>query len=120
MPDAEGVSPTPGKLVPTAAESPRMGRRIRLSKALAAMAKAKLKENESAPPGPRRCRLTQGEEAMLGGLKQRLRKMGVDLRKGDLLRAGLHVLANLDDARLQEAVAQLDGGGVSDPSQAVS
>lgn len=120
MPDAEGLSPPQGKLVPAAAEMPRTGRRIRLSKALAATAKARLKETEPAPPGPRRCRLTQAEEAMLDGLKLRLRKIGVDLRKGDLLRAGLHALANFDEARLRDAVAQLDDGGVSGPSQAVS
>jgi hypothetical protein len=86
------------------------------------MARAKSKEGESARPGgsSRRCRLTQAEEAMLGELKRRLRKMGVDLRKGDLLRAGLHALANFDDTKLQEAVAQLDGGSAADTTQAVS
>ena len=122
MPDAEGMSPTPGTFDPAAAESPRMGRRVRLSKVMAAMAKARSKGGESTQPraGSRRCRLTQAEEAMLSGLKQRLRKMGVELRKGDMLRAGLHALANCDDTRLQEAVAQLDGGSSSDTSQAVS
>lgn len=112
MPDAAGTSPTPGGLVPAAAESPRAGKpgRIRLSKALAAMAKAKSKEMEAAQQQwvARRCKLTPEEEVILAALKLRLQTLGFDLRKGDLLRAGLLTLISFDDARLQEAIGKLE------------
>lgn len=34
--------------------------------------------------------------------------MGLDIKKGNLLRAGLLLLASCDDLQLQEAVARLD------------
>lgn len=115
MPDADGAFPAPGKYFSTMAESTTAGRpgRIRLSKALAATAKAMTKaEGASKPAQPisRRCKLTLHEDMQLAALKQRVQNLGLEAKKGDLLRAGLLLLASCDDLQLQKAVARLDAG----------
>ncbi|MCM2289604.1 MAG: hypothetical protein NDI67_11300 [Sulfuritalea sp.] len=85
--------------------------RIRLSKALAATAKAMAKAAGASKPTQRisrHCKLAPHEEAQLAALKQRVQKLGLDTKKGDLLRAGLLLLASCDDLQLQKAVARLD------------
>lgn len=115
MPDADGAFVAPGKLFPATAESTTAGKpgRIRLSKALAATAKAMAVAAGTAKPAQRvsrRCKLALHEDAQLTALKQRVQKLGLDTKKGDLLRAGLLLLANCDDLQLQKAVARLDAG----------
>lgn len=115
MPDADGAFLASGRFFSAAAESTPAGRpgRIRLSKALAATAKAMAAAAGSSKPAPRaarRCKLTPHEDAQLDVLKQRAQKLGLDTRKGDLLRAGLLLLASCDDLQLRKAVARLDAG----------
>lgn len=124
MPDADGARSAPARAASVVTESSESARprRIRLVKALAAMARAKPKASDPASPQrvSRRCKLEQHEEAMLAELKQRLHKAGVDMRKGDLLRAGLLALAGFDDARLREVVARLDAGAPSESLPSLS
>lgn len=113
MPDADGAFLAPEKYCSIMAESASAGRpgRIRLSKALAATAKAMAKAAGASKPTQRisrHCRLAPHEEAQLATLKQRVQKLGLDTKKGDLLRAGLLLLASCDDLQLQKAVARLD------------
>lgn len=115
MPDADAAFHASGRFFCAAAESATAGRpgRIRLSKALAATAKAMAEAAGASKPAPRaarRCKLAPHEDAQLTGLKQRLQKMGLDTKKGDLLRAGLLLLASCDDMQLRKAVARLDAG----------
>lgn len=115
MPDADGAFLAPEKYFSTMAESAAAGRpgRIRLSKALAATAKAMAKAAVASKPAQqkaRRCKLTPHEDAQLAALRQRVQNLGLDTRKGDLLRAGLLLLASCDDLQLQEAVTRLDAG----------
>lgn len=118
MPDADGALLAPEKYFSTIAESAAAGRpgRIRLSKALVATAKAMAKAAGASKPAQqisRRCKLTPHEDAQLAALRHRVQKMGLDIKKGDLLRAGLLLLASCDDLQLQEAVARLDSGAAS-------
>lgn len=113
MPDADGAFVAPGKLFPATAESTTAGKpgRIRLSKALAATAKAMAKAAGASKPAQRIsrcCKLAPHEDAQLTALKQRVQKLGLDTKKGDLLRAGLMLLASCDDLQLRNAVAGLD------------
>lgn len=113
MPHADRDIVAPRKLVPATAESTSANRpgRIRLSKALAATAKAMAEEAgaaKSAKRVARVCKLARHEDAQLSVLKQRLQGLGVETKKGDLLRAGLMLLASCDDLQLQKAVARLD------------
>lgn len=118
MPDVDGALAAPRKLVPATAESAAAGKpgRIRLSKALAATARAMAEAAGAAKPSKRilrHCKLAQHEDAQLAVLKQRLQKLGVDTKKGDLLRAGLMLLASCDDVQLRKAVARIDAGVAS-------
>lgn len=122
MPDADGAFLAPEKYLSTMAESATAGRpgRIRLSKALAATAKAMAKAAGASKPAQqisRRCKLTPHEDAQLAALKRRVQALGLDTRKGDLLRAGLLVLASCDDLQLRAAVARLDPVATPAPSQ---
>lgn len=113
MPDADGALPAPGRFFSAAAESTTAGKpgRIRLSKALAATAKAMAEAAGTAKPAQRiirRCKLALHEDAQLTALKQRVQKLGLETKKGDLLRAGLLLLASCDDLQLRKAVARLD------------
>ena len=47
------------------------------------------------------------EQAQLVELKQRLAAQGTPVKKSELLRAGLQLLAALDDDELQAALAKL-------------
>jgi hypothetical protein len=51
--------------------------------------------------------LLADEYAQLAGIKQRLAAQGVSVKKSELLRAGLLLLAELDDSELQAALARL-------------
>lgn len=113
MPAADGALIAPEKYFSTVAESTTAGRpgRIRLSKALAATAKAMAKAAGAPRPVQqisRNCKLTPHEDAQLAALKQRVRNLGLDTKKGDLLRVGLLLLASCDDLQLRAAVARLD------------
>lgn len=124
MPDADGAFPAPGKFVVVTGESTTAGKpgRIRLSKALAATAKAMGKAAGAAGQGKRasrRCKLAQYEEALLDALKGRLQMSGVDAKKGELLRAGLLLLADCNDVQLRRAVARLDASAAAAVPQAV-
>jgi hypothetical protein len=115
MPDADGAFSASEKFFSAAAESATAGRpgRIRLSKALAATAKALAAAAGSAKPAQRtarRCKLAPHEDAQLAVLKQRVQNLGLETKKGDLLRAGLLLLASCDDMQLRKAVARLDAG----------
>lgn len=115
MPAADGALIAPEKYFSTVAESTTAGRpgRIRLSKALAATAKAMAKAAGAPRPVQqisRNCKLTPHEDAQLAALKRRVQKLGLDTKKGELLRAGLLLLASCDDAQLRKAVARLDAG----------
>ena len=93
------------------AASVRRPRRIRLVKAMAALGKA-METPPAAKAAPlthsRSCKLSQLDELRLDMLKRRLAGQGVRVKKRDLLRAALSVLAELDDARLRDAIAALD------------
>lgn len=115
MPDADDAFLASGKYFSTMAESATAGSpgRIRLSKALSATAKAMAKAAGASKPAQhisRRCKLAPHEDAQFAVLKQRVQKMGLDIKKSDLLRASLLLLASCDDLHLREAVARLDSG----------
>lgn len=114
-------------LVPAAAESGTANgpRRVRLAKALAATPAAKIPgmtrppkaDGSSGPkakklkPGSRRYKLADDEYARLTALKQRLETLGARVKRSELLRAGLLLLAAMNDAQLKKAVA---GAGIVD------
>lgn len=123
MPDADGAFPASDGFVAAPVESTTAGKpgRIRLSKALAATAKAMAKKAGTARQTKRvsrRCKLADNENAQLGVLKLRLQILGMDMKKGDLLRAGLLLLADCDDVQLRKAVARLDANAAPPGLQA--
>jgi hypothetical protein len=90
-----------------AAEHPR---RIRLVKAMAAAGRAKEARISTATSQQfhsRTCKFSQDDEVRLDVLKRRLGSHGIRVKKGELLRAALWVLADLDEGRLREAVCAL-------------
>ena len=91
------------KLVPAAPE-PLAKNRKRLAKAFARPLDKKLKEVERVRE---KFTLLADEYAQLAVLKQRLAVQGVSVKKSELLRAGLSLLAALDDSELQAALARL-------------
>lgn len=106
------------ELIPASVESgTTTARRVRLSQALAAMAKAKTSGTTSPPkraggkgkkqikPGFRRCKLTADDQARVVALKQRLEILGRRTRRGDLVGAGLLALAAMNDEQLLRTVA---------------
>lgn len=133
MPEANPVAPAKA-LVPAAAESGTTAlRRVRLAKALAASANAKIPgmtrppkaagSNEKKPRKPKseshRYKLADDEYAQLTALKQRLETLGSTVKRSELLRAGLLLLTAMNDEQLKATVA-LAGVGkrVSLPRQA--
>jgi hypothetical protein len=96
-------------MVPVAPESyGRYGgiqakKRKRLAKAFSRPLDKKLKDARAI-----RVKLSvrADEQAQLLGLQLRLAGQGVRARKGELLRAGLRLLATLDDADFQAALAR--------------
>lgn len=116
MPAArKAVSPI--ALVPTVAEiaSAPGSKRVRLSRALAATAKAaekqggtKLKKGKLLSE---RYTIPVGEYADLVALKKRLDALGIKTKKSVLLRAGLKLLAAMTDAPLKRLVAGLEPVG---------
>lgn len=91
------------KLVPAAPE-PLAKNRKRLAKAFPRPLDKKLKEVERVRE---KFTLLADEYAQLAVLKQRLVVHGVSVKKSELLRAGLSLLAALDDSELQAALARL-------------
>lgn len=91
------------KLVPAAPE-PLAKNRKRLAKAFPRPLDKKLKEVERVRE---KFTLLADEYAQLAVLKQRLAVHGVSVKKSELLRAGLLLLAALDDSELQAALARL-------------
>ena len=91
------------KLVPAAPE-PLAKNRKRLAKAFPRPLDKKLKEAERVRE---KFTLLADEYAQLAVLKERLAVQGVSVKKSELLRAGLSLLAALDDSELQAALARL-------------
>ena len=52
--------------------------------------------------------MPENEYAALGELKKRLLPLGVAAKKSELLRAGIALLARLDDQALQAAMASVE------------
>lgn len=100
------------KLVPTAAEASKGTRagRIRLSKALAAKPALTVSGPGGAKPRKSgrvvgRCKIPAHEHEQLSALKKRLLALGMDIKKSQLLRAGLMLLVAMDDVQLRKSVA---------------
>ena len=118
MPTAK-TEPPAKMLVPAAAETgTKAVRRVRLAKALAARPTAEIAGMTRPPkqagseggkakkrkPGSHRYKLADDEHAKLGALKDRLQLQGRRVTRGELLRAGLLLLAAMSDDQLIEAV----------------
>lgn len=115
-------------LVPTAAETDTARpRRVRLAKALAATGAGKpggmvrlpkqAKPHESRmakrKPDDNRCKLAADELIRLAELKRRLKALGTRVKRRELLRAGLLLLAAMNDMQLKQALGTagaVDGG----------
>jgi hypothetical protein len=112
MPVAKS-SATPRALVPITAESGTAGRRVRLAKALAARPTARTPDivapllTKAKQRPAKRYKLPDDENAQLGALKQRLQALGTDVKKSQLLRAGLALLVAMNDAQLTKAMANV-------------
>ena len=91
------------KLVPAAPES-LAKKRLRLAKIFPRPLDKKLREIELVRE---KFSLLADEQAQLVELKQRLAAQGTPVKKSELLRAGLQLLAALDDDELQAALAKL-------------
>lgn len=104
---------TPRVLVPLAAESGTTGRRVRLAKVLAARPAARTPDmaapllTKAKQRTAKRYKLADDENAQLGVLKQRLQALGTDVKKSQLLRAGLALLVAMNDAQLTKAMANI-------------
>ena len=123
------AAPSTPKLVPSAAESRAAsgGKRVRLSKALAARPTEKparkhtpAKQSKRDEAAPKKVKLRSksytipdNEYAQLTALKQSLLTLGVSAKKSQLLRAGLLLLVTMGDARLKTAVAKSGARPVS-------
>lgn len=107
----------PVKNVPAAAApgTTPPARRIRLSQALAATAKALEKQTEETTKKVKllsnRYTIPADEHAQLVTLKKRLVARGIGVRKSELLRAGIKLLATMDDASLMKLVATVEPVG---------
>jgi hypothetical protein len=131
MPAVKAAAATP-KLVPSVPESSTASRarRVRLSKALAALPAKKPGKKRSPAKQPKRDEARSGkvklrserytipdnEYAQLTVLKMRLLALGVSAKKSQLLRAGLLLLATMSDARLKTAVAKTELATVQAPN----
>ncbi|WP_374347783.1 hypothetical protein [Chitinimonas sp.] len=60
----------------------------------------------------------QADYALFGQLKQRALLAGLEVKKGELLRAGLHALANMTDTDFAEALAKPEKLKTGRPSKA--
>lgn len=52
--------------------------------------------------------MPENEYAQIGELKKRLATMSVDVKKSELLRAGVAVMAALNDAELKQVMARVE------------
>ena len=111
---------TPARmLVPAAAETGTTAiRRVRLAKALAARPAPKISgmpqpamqagsdggKAKKRKPEVHRYKLADEDHAQLSALKDRLKILGRRVKRGDLLRAGLLLLAAMSDDQLKRAV----------------
>lgn len=117
-------------LVPIAAESGTAGktRRVRLAKVFAARPAARipdlaaplLSKAQQRKSASKRYKLPDDENAQLGALKQRLQALGTDVKKSQLLRAGLALLVAMNDAQLTKAMANIGVVKAECPPQRVS
>jgi hypothetical protein len=123
---------TQAKPVPMATESPTLAKpgRVRLSKALARKpaVKAAVEKTRAAPKkhnggspekhngGSRkklklrssRYKIPDNEYAQLTAIKNRVLALGMSVKRSELLRAGLMLLAALEDVPLKKAVAKVN------------
>lgn len=83
-------------------------KRIRLSKALV----TKLKKPRA---GSNRYKFPDDEYAQLTALKQRLMTLGLDVKRSELLRAGLMLLLAMGDVQLKKAVVKVDSVRIGHP-----
>lgn len=100
-----------GRLVPAAPELSGAGmtkKRKRLAKAFTRPLDKKLKEVERVRE---KISIPAPEHRQLLELKQRLAGQGIAVKKGELLCAGLRLLAKRDDADFQAALAKLSAIG---------
>lgn len=94
-----------GEIEATSTSGPK---RIRLSKALAKIPK-------KSKASSNRFKFPDDEYAQLTALKQRLMTLGMDVKRGELLRAGLMLLRALGDAPLKKAVAKVESVNAGRP-----
>lgn len=115
-------------LVPAAAETGTTAiRRIRLAKALAARPTARI-AGMARPPkqagsdggkakkhksGSHRYKLADEEHAQLSALKDRLQLLGRRVKRGELLRAGLLLLAAMSNEQLNRAMDKVNAAASS-------
>ena len=123
MPTAQ-ASATPAKPVPRVPESPVSATpgRVRLSKALAKKPAGKVVDvkKQVAPKEAdggtlkkfklrsSRYKIPDNESAQLTALKKRVQALGISVKRSELLRAGLMLLAALEDVPLKKAVAKVN------------
>ncbi len=123
---------TQAKPVPMATESPTLAKpgRVRLSKALARKpaVKAAVEKTQAAPKkhnggSPKKLKLRSSrykipgdEYAQFTALKNRVLALGMSVKRSELLRAGLMLLAALEDVPLKKAVAKVSFVSPARPS----
>ena len=127
---------TPAKeLIPANAESgSRAIRRVRLAKALAATARGRIPGLVSLPEWEgtkaervkrpksesRRYKLDAADHVRLAALKRRLEVIGLRVKRGELIRAGLLALVAMDDDRLKAEVARVTSADHGAPARQVA
>lgn len=52
--------------------------------------------------------MPRGDYDLIAGIKQKMLKTGLHVKKSELLRAGLHVLSKLSTAQLKQTVSDLE------------
>lgn len=105
------ATPTETSKTPVANQTAKTTAAARAGKPLAAPAKV-LKENKHAGKKPKLVRdsftFPAVDYALIGSLKQRALKAGHDVKKSELLRAGLAALTELSDSDLLEALQAIE------------
>ncbi|MFZ4538690.1 hypothetical protein [Propionivibrio sp.] len=94
--------------LPPAAPELVARKRKRLAKAFSRPLDKKLKKPELVRE---KLSMTEGESAQLAELKQRLVVQGIAIKKSELLRAGLMLIATLDDDALKDLLAKVTATG---------
>lgn len=74
--------------------------------------KAEAKKSDSKPPKIKMIRdsftFPEADHSQLAALKKRVVELGRDVKKGELVRAGIAMLTAMDDQALQAAVSKVD------------